>query len=182
MVLIFNFVFTYCFAQTDNLEIKVDSSRYFVDDSEHEFISYKITNTSDSTIIFWLQKDQKGHNKEKYKIRDYFFYRGNNDFCFADLINEKLISGYVPNLYETFAKRLKSRESFSFIIISKEGRLDKRKILSQLKQQLVFVKESTLRNFLSIEGINLFLFKRNNIIILTPLCGKSSSYVYKRNK
>lgn len=157
MVLILFYILVLsCFSQ--DILFKKKSFIYEANTLKYKVISYEVKNKSDNTIIFWLQKNNNSDD-EKYKIRNYFFNRYENDFCFADLINGEMNIKYDPILYYTFIKQLSPNESFIFIFFS-----DHKYFI--LEEEFTFVKKESLKSFFSLNSLDFFLYKKNNLIIV----------------
>lgn len=84
--------------------IKYDTSIYQLDNKKHELKIMSLDNQNNGDLIMWLSKNEK----EEYN--SYFSKKG--DFSLLDWLNDDNFSDYVSEIYSTFLKILKPKETF----------------------------------------------------------------------
>ncbi|MBO7562943.1 MAG: hypothetical protein J6T04_08700 [Bacteroidales bacterium] len=147
LVLLFTFRCTVCGQSNDS--INTFSFNLF----GQQFYLLNIMNVNESNEIIIISPFMKREHPDNLK---YFFFKRINDFSLFDLIIDEIPLTYFG--VETFMKKLRPNESFTFIFV--DIQMD-----CVLKKTLVIEQMQTVENFLKVKIPDSFLYSPSCVFL-----------------
>lgn len=127
LLLLYYMVFlgTACSQSLNSLpyDVKVDSSTFKIGAIPYNMATYTFTNTSNDDILFWFEEESCIGWNDHRKIKSYFF-KNKGDVNLFLLIVEKNMTGNTGIVYETFLKKISTKEAFTVSFVSQNIDLD----------------------------------------------------------
>jgi hypothetical protein len=135
----------------------------FYTDTLYSQLDLKYSNSSDSTLVLWIEKYNVDSISDTKKIRNHFFMR-KGDWSFIQMILDGNVSSFVPGLFDSFLKVVKPQDQFTVSILQK-GKISS-DVINSIEKHIVIVKADEIKGLQIDKSIDMFNFKAKNVIIL----------------
>lgn len=121
------------------------------------------SNSSDSSLVLWIEKYNVDSISDSKKIKNHFFTE-KGDWSLMQLIWDGNVEIFVPGLFDSFMKVIRSNEIFTVSIL-KKGKVSP-EMISSLEKHVVIVKAGDIKGLQIDNSIDIFNYKANSVIIL----------------
>lgn len=135
----------------------------FYTDTLYNQLDLKYSNSSDIALVLWIEKYNVDSISDSKKIKNHFFTR-KGDWSLMQMIWDGNFANFVPGLFDSFMKVVKPKDQFTISIL-KKGKISLDEI-SFLEKHIVIVKVGDIKGLQIDNSIDMFNFKRNNVIVL----------------
>jgi hypothetical protein len=151
------------YSQNKFLQLERNVSEYYVD-TLYSQIDFHYSNTSDSTLVLWIEKDNIDSFSIDLKIKNHFFTR-KGDASLMQIIWDGNVSSFVPGLFDSFMKVIKPQEQFTVTILY-TGKVDiNTDSISSLEKHIVIVNAIDIKGLQIDFRIEMFNYKATSVII-----------------
>ena len=165
LILVVVHLATNTYSQPNHLHIEKSESKYFAD-TLYSQIEFSYTNTSDSTFVLWIEKDNVDKMSNQDRIRKHF-YKQYNDCSLMQIIWDGSVASFVPDLFEMFIKVIRPKEHF-IVSMFKKGDVEKgSELVKTLENRIVVVGACEIKGFPIDSRIDMFNFFSKSITIPT---------------
>lgn len=151
------------YSQDKFLMIERNVSEYYVD-TLYSQIDFHYSNTSDSVLVLWIEKENVDSLSNSQKIKKYFYTR-KGDWSLMQMIWDGNFTSFVPGLFDSFMKVIKPKQQFKVTIL-KKGKVNS-DLISSIEKHIVIVKAKDIKGLQIDSSIDMFNYKGNNVILLT---------------
>lgn len=153
----------FSYSQDGLLKIDRSLSEYYAD-TLYSQIDFLYSNSSDSTLVLWIEKRNVDSLSNTQKIKNHFFTR-KGDGSLMQMIWDGNVASFVPGLFDSFIKVIMPNEQFRVSILRK-GKT-RPEMISSLEKHIVIVRAGEIKGLQIDSSIDMFTFKANNVIILS---------------
>jgi hypothetical protein len=152
------------FSQNTFLQIRRNVSEYYVD-TIYSQIDFHYSNSSDSSLVLWIEKENVDSLSDAERIKNHFFKR-KGDWYFMQMIWDGNVDSFVPGLFDSFMKIIKPQEQFTVSILKKGEVTNNSDSISSLEKHIVIVNANNIKGLQIDSSIEKFNYNANNVIIL----------------
>jgi hypothetical protein len=163
-VLLELFLVSSSYSQNNLLRVERNVSEYFVD-TLYSQIDFCYSNTSDSTLVLWFDRDNNDSLSNYLKIRKHFHKKG-GDMTFMQMILDGNVASFVPGLFDSFMKVIKPKDQFIVSIVKKGEVKANSDLIMSIEKKIVIVHASEIRGLQIDNNIDMFIYHPKSVSIL----------------
>jgi len=152
------------YSQNNHLRVERIVSEYF-SDTLYSHIEFCYSNTTDSTYVLWIEKDNVDSLSNFKKIRKHFF-NTKGDASLMQIIWDGNVASFVPGLFDSFMKVIKPREQFIVSILKKGEVATNSDVINSIEKQIVIVNANEIRGLQIDSNLDMFNYRSKSVTIL----------------
>jgi len=153
------------YSQDKHLRIDRIMSEYYID-TLYSQIDFCYSNSSDSTFVLWIEKNNVDSLSNAKKIKNHFFTK-KGDWSLMQILSDGNVESFVPGLFDSFFKVIKPNDQFTVTILFKGKIANNQDMFNLYGKRISIVSANEIKGLQVDSGIDLFNFKGKSLTILS---------------
>lgn len=153
------------YSQNYQLQVERNISEFIVDTTLYSQIDFYYSNTSDSACVLWIERDNVDSLSNLKKIRKHF-HNTKGDMSLMQIIWDGNVASFVPGLFDSFMKVIKSKDQFIVSFLKKGKVVTNTDIIKSIEKQIVIVNANEIRGLQIDSNLDMFNYRAKCVTIL----------------